>query len=187
MRRFSIAAASIFLIQCSAAPPDTASESAPAPRPASKKSDAVSRADRLIADAAKREAEYQQTLKDEKERKAGVPIYNQYVVQGNILEGELPEPTPGRDQAWWRAQLQELRRRVNHNGTLLRQAQEHLDVARAQLKSGQGDAPTARLALRDAEAEYERIQKAFYRDSDWMAHMREKAQEWGVPKEWWLY
>ena len=154
---------------------------------AAKQPDALSRADQLIADAAQREAEYQQVLKDEKERPRSVPIYNEFIVQGKILEGELPEPSPDRDQAWWGAQLRELRRRVEHNRGLLEQARTRVAAARAELQGGRGDAATARLALQDAEAEYERIERAFYRDSNWMAHMRAKAQEWGVPKEWWIY
>lgn len=170
---------------CSPPPPAATEQAAPRPAPA-RRADAVSRADQLIADAAKREAEYQQTLKDEKERKAGVAVYNQYIVQGNVLEGPLPQPTPGRSQEWWRESFAELRRRMNHNRGLMDQARKNLDAARAQMQGGQVEAATSRLAVRDAEAEYDRIQKAFYRDSDWAHNMRVKAQEYGLPKEWWI-
>lgn len=144
----------------------------------------MARADQLVADVAKREAEYQQTVKDQRERKGGVPVYNQYTPLGEPLQGDLPRASPGRPESWWRAEVQELKRRMHHNAPLMRQALEKLDAARARLAAGTGDAATARVALQDAEGEYQLFSKAFYRDSDHLHNFRQQAKAMGIPKEW---
>jgi hypothetical protein len=185
------AAALIAAVGCSTPPaaepasnPTTAAPSA-APQPAATKhSDAMARADQLVADAARREAEYQQTLKDQQERKGGIPVYDQYTPLGEPVEGPLPTAQAGRPEWWWRAQVQELRRRIDHNSVMNRQAFNKLQSARANLQKGEGDGPTLRLALRDAEAEYARFSRAMYRDSDHLHFFRQEARQMGIPKEW---
>ena len=151
---------------------------------AAKKPDAMARADQLVADVAKREAEYQQTLKAQQERKGATPVYDQYTPLGEPVEGPLPAAVPGRPESWWRGQVQELRRRIDHNSVMYRQAFKKLETARANLQSGEGDGPTLRVALRDAEAEYARFSKAMYRDSDHLHNFRQEAKAMGIPKEW---
>jgi hypothetical protein len=170
---------------CSTPPAADTIASDPVPRaPAATKADVMARADQLVADAATREAEYQQTLKDQQERKGGTPVYDQYTPLGEPVEGPLPLPVAGRPESWWRSQVQELRRRIDHNSVMYRQAFKKLEAARASLQSGQGDGPTLRLALSDAEAEYARFSKAMYRDSDHLHNFRQEAKAMGIPKEW---
>ena len=167
--------------------PPAAEPAAPEPAPraaAAKKSDAMARADQLGADAVKRETEYQQTLKDQQQPKGATPVYDQYTPLGEPVAGPLPSAVPGRPESWWRGQVQELRRRIDHNSVMYRQAFKKLEAARANLQSGEGDGPTLRVALRDAEAEYARFSKAMYRDSDHLHNFRQEAKAMGIPKEW---
>ena len=170
---------------CSTPPAAEPAAPGPALRGAvAKKSDAMARADQLVAESAKGEAEYQQTLKDQQQPRGATPVYDQYTPLGEPVEGPLPSAVPGRPEWWWRGQVQELRRRINHNSVMYRQAFKKLEAARANLQSGEGDGPTLRVALRDAEAEYARFSKAMYRDSDHLHNFRQEAKAMGIPKEW---
>ena len=180
--RAAIAVALLAVAGCSAATPAEPAAADPPPRPplAAKKSDTLSRADQIAAEAAKREAEYQQSLEDTRKPKTEVPVVTEFSPQASAVPaylsgGSAPRP----EESWWRAQMDPLRRAWHEQDMAVRDAN-----ARWRASDHMKNGPEKDAARNKAIADQQRASAAATKIGREAGLLIEKATQMNVPQEW---
>ena len=166
-----------------ATPLPAAEPAAPEPAPrasAAKQSEAMARADQIGAEAATREAEYQQSLEDAKPPKTDVPVVTEFSPQAAAVPayasgGSAPRP----EQAWWRAQMDLLRRAWHEQDMAVRDAN-----ARWRASDHMKNGPEKDAARNKAIADQQRASAAATKIGREAGLLIEKAKQMNVPQEW---
>lgn len=167
---------------CAAAPPAEPATADPPPRAplAAKQSDTMSRADQIAAEAARREAEYQQSLEDAKKPKTEVPVVTEFSPQAAAVPafasgGSAPRP----EEAWWRAQMDPLRQAWAENDLAFQDANARWRAS-DKMKGG----PEKDAARSKAIADQQRATAVGDRIRAQAFQLIEKAKQMNVPQEW---
>jgi hypothetical protein len=178
----AIAVALVAVAGCSAATPAEPVAADPPPRPplAAKQSDTLSRADQIAAEAAKREAEYQQSLEGAKKPKTEVPVVTEFSPQAAAIPayasgGSAPRP----EESWWRAQMDPLRQAWAENDLAFRDANARWRAS-DKMKGG----PEKDAARSKAIADQQRATAVGDRIRAQAFQLIEKARQMNVPQEW---
>lgn len=180
--RAAIAIALLAAAGCSTPPPAEPAPAEPAPGApvAAKQSDAMSRADQIAAEAAKREAEYQHSVQEGKQPKSEVPVVMEFSPQAAAVPayasgGTAPRP----EEAWWRAQMEPLRQEWHKHDAAFRDANARWRAA-DKMKMG----PEKDSAVRKAIADQQRADAGAKAAGQAISQLREKAKQMNVPMEW---
>ena len=163
---------------CSSPPPAEPDAAAPPPRaPLAKKTDTVSRADEIAAEAARREAEYQQSLEDAKKPKTEVPVVTEFSPQASAVPayasgGSAPRP----EKAWWDAQMNPLRQAWAENDLVFAEANGRLRAT--------GNGPDKNGARKQAMDDQGRASQNANRIRAEVMRLQEKARQMQIPEAW---
>lgn len=176
-----VAIALVAVAGCSAAPPAEPPAAEPAPRgPVAAKSDAISRADQIAAEAAKREAEYQQSVEEAKKPKTHVPVVTEFSPQDAsvpVFSGTGSAARP--EEAWWRAQMEPLRKSWHEYADAAADANRRWNAADKSMYGAERDA-----AVKKAIADQQRNSASAKAVLQSIHQLREKAKQMNVPDEW---
>lgn len=173
----------VLLAALGCATPPAAEHAVPEPAPrasAVQKSDAMARADQIASEAAKREADYQQSIEDAKRPRTDVPVVTEFspqvaAVPAYASSGAAPRP----EEAWWRAQMDPLRRAWHEQDMAVRDAN-----ARWRASDHMKNGPEKDAARNEAIADQQRASAAATTISQQAGQLIEKARRMNVPEEW---
>ena len=167
-------------VACNSAPPaQPPSQPVPAPAPAAEpapQSEAIARADALLEDF-KRRQEAQDKYDREHPLPAAIPLPgSSSAPQSTSTTSPVTTPgsptsataAPGRDEKWWKDQMQELELKLNEELIRLAAAEK------ANLKYG----------YNDAQAEYKKIVAAVATARSNIEKLKDEARRAGVPPGW---
>jgi hypothetical protein len=177
--RAAIALALLTVAGCSTAPSSEPDAAEPTPRAAvaAKRSDAMSRVDQIAAEAARREAEYQQSLEDAKKPKSEVPVVTEFSPQASAVPayasgGTAPRP----EKAWWDAQMNPLRQAWAENDAVFAEANGRLRAT--------GTGPDKNGARKQAMDDQQRASQNANRIRAQVMQLQERARQMQIPEAW---
>ena len=180
--RAAVAIALLAAASCSPAPTAEPAAAEPARAPlAAKPSDALSRAEQIAAEAARRESEYQQALEAASKPRTDVPVVTEFtphvaaVPAYMAVGGSAPRP----EEAWWRARMDPLRQAWHEQDLALRDAN-----ARWRASDFMKNGPEKDAARNKAIADQQRASAAATRIGREAGQLIEKARQMDVPPEW---
>lgn len=206
MKTLLLHVALVVIAGCSqpSAQPTNTTQSAPAATPSP--TDAASRADALLADMAKREAEYKKQEADiaARERLKPLPTFTPPPAQtisppatppSAAPSTAVPAATPsggpmfgGHDEAWWKNEMRTADVRAADSARQLQQARDQQRMASDQMslatKAGAIVFAQAQEAFNRATAEVNRLEAQVRNDIAGVERVREDARRADVPPGW---